>query len=79
MNHEGMVATTSHDQRLRVWAVHDDGSSELSIESFAGSFAESPEPEALDACSIFHDKNVLRVVVAGRGIQIHDLILSGQS
>ena len=70
MNRNGVVATTAHDQRLRMWTVCESGSSDFSIASLAGSFVDCPEPEALDACPIFCDESMLRVAISGRGLQI---------
>jgi hypothetical protein len=47
----GVIATTSHDQRLRVWAAGVEEEEEehagvrVSVTPVAGSFVECPEPE----------------------------------
>lgn len=60
------LATTSHDQRLRMWSVTTDEKNITCIPS-AGAFVECPEPEGLDGF-IGHDGNP-RVAVCGRGVQ----------
>lgn len=72
----GMAATTSHDQRLRVWRVDvieeeacgAGGSVRVRVEAAAGSFVECPEPEGLDALAGADGKT--RVAVSGRGVQM---------
>ena len=84
----GTLATTSHDQRLRVWRVavevigvgagagprpggdRDLGVPRVAVEvrGVAGSFAECPEPEGLDAFA--GDDGRVSVAVSGRGVQM---------
>ena len=72
----GTAATTSHDQRLRVWRVDvieeeacgAGGSVRVRVEAAAGSFVECPEPEGLDALAGADGKT--RVAVSGRGVQM---------
>ena len=77
MDARGVAATTSHDQRLRVWRAdveEEDGDGEaggsvrVRVEPAAGSFVECPEPEGLDALAGADGKT--RVAVSGRGVQM---------
>jgi hypothetical protein len=72
------LATTSHDQRARVWtasveAKDDDEkcSATIFLTPVAGAFAECPEPEGLDG---FVDaRGRTRIAVCGRGVQMFEL------
>ena len=74
------LATTSHDQRARVWtasvetdAKDDDEkcSAAVFLTPVAGAFAECPEPEGLDG---FVDaRGRTRIAVCGRGVQMFEL------
>jgi len=77
MHSSGLVATTSHDQRLRVWKVRDTAGHDLAIAAVAGSLVECPEPENLDACYIGGDVHLLHVAVSGRGLQMFHVDLDG--
>ena len=83
MMHGGVIATTSHDQRLRMWAARaeeaEEGKEEeeagdgmrVVVTPVAGGFVECPEPEALDAwCGADGE---VRVAVSGRGVQMFHL------
>ena len=87
MTHGGVIATTSHDQRLRVWAVAGTGEEEeeeekgrtmmnVTVAPIAGSFVECPEPEGLDAWvegGAGGDDLGVCVAVCGRGVQMFHL------
>ena len=69
------LATTSHDQRVRVWTVATertgDSTNAVAMTPAAGAFAECPEPEGLDG---FVDaRGRARVAVCGRGVQMFEL------
>ena len=72
------LATTSHDQRARVWTVAtqrgrdgDATTGTVAMTPAAGAFAECPEPEGLDG---FVDaRGRARIAVCGRGVQMFEL------
>ena len=71
-----ILATTSHDQRARVWTVTTqqtgkDATNGVAMTPAAGAFAECPEPEGLDG---FVDaRGRARIAVCGRGVQMFEL------
>jgi hypothetical protein len=74
------LATTSHDQRARVWtasvetdAKDDDEkcSAAVFLTPVAGAFAECPEPEGLDG--FVDNRGRTRIAVCGRGVQMFEL------
>ena len=66
------LATTSHDQRVRVWTVASRVAEDaVTMTPSAGAFVECPEPESLDG--FVDNRGCARVVVCGRGVQMFDL------
>jgi hypothetical protein len=61
------LATTSHDQRLRMWIVRFLPDSEITLTPSAGTFVECPEPEGVAGFIDCDGKP--RVAVCGRGVQ----------